>query len=157
MRLLLQTIFLSPFSCKHFFFTCIQLNPVTTASANNLLQNFPALRLSRVSVVNSHEMTWEGRNFEVNSTDLLWTGYEAGKIWAILSEGHDAKPRRKMPPARRLDLLALFPAFRANNLSTHFSHFFIILCRVGHFKAATIKWFAYIWKSTSVLEPLAPG
>ena len=32
-----------------------------------------------------------GRNFEVNSTDLLWTGYGAGKIWAILSEGHDAK------------------------------------------------------------------
>ena len=62
-----------------------------------------------------------------------------------------------MPPARRLDLLALFPAFRVNNLSTHFSHFFIILCRVGHFKAATIKWFAYIWKSTSVLEALAPG
>ena len=48
-------------------------------------------RLSRLSGLNSHEFRWEGLNFEVISTDLLWTGYEAGKIWAILSEGHDAK------------------------------------------------------------------
>ena len=34
--------------------------------------------------------------------------------------------------------------------------FFVILCPVGHFKAATIKWFAYIWKSTSIIEALAP-
>ena len=47
-------------------------------------------RLSRLSGLNSHELRREGLNFEVISTGLLWTGYEAGKIWAILSESHDA-------------------------------------------------------------------
>ena len=47
-------------------------------------------RLSRVSGLNGHEMRWEGRNFEVISTDLVWTAHEAGKIWAILRESPDA-------------------------------------------------------------------
>ena len=109
-------------------------------------------RLSRVSGLNGHEMRWEGRNFEGISTDLVWTAHEAGKIWAILSESHDAACHQHAgstcghyyPPYGLITYLCICHTF------------FIILCRVGHFKAATIKCFAYIWKSTSILEALAP-
>ena len=110
-------------------------------------------RLSRLSGLNSHELRWEGLNFEVISTGLLWTGYEAGKIWAILSESYDAT-------CHQLAGSTCGHCFPPNGLITylHICHtFLIILCRVGHFKAATIKWFAYIWKSTSILKALAPG
>ena len=38
--------------------------------------------------VNCHQGRWVGRYFEVTSTELHWTGQEAGKNPAILSKGH---------------------------------------------------------------------
>ena len=94
---------------------------------------------------------WGERGETSKSFPLNW-------LWSRQNLSNSKRgPPCNMPPARRLDAWALFPALRANHLSTHLPHFFIILCRVGHFKAATINWFAYIWWSTSVVEASAPG
>ena len=46
-----NNFFVSPSSCKHFIFTCVQFILVFTTSANNLFQSFPTHPPSRQKIM----------------------------------------------------------------------------------------------------------
>ena len=53
--------------------------------------------------VNRHQGKWEGRNFEVTSTELRWTGQEAGKNRAILTKDRNASCHLRRPNTTEID------------------------------------------------------
>ena len=60
-----------------------------------------AYRMMRVCDVNRHQERWEGRDLEVTSTELRWTGQEAGKNRVILTKGRNASCHQRAGPTRR--------------------------------------------------------